>query len=117
MQQIVPTLTSQDEWAADASDAAQPATGLDRARGLAVAFGPALALNAVWLAGLRASARALRGGRRPGPLPLALAGSAVAYHGYLRRRMHGWGATEEERTAVLPGDEEAPTPPRTRPGP
>ena len=64
-----------------------------------------MVLNAAWLVSSRACIRALRSGRRPGPVPLALAASAVAYHGYLRPRMHRWGATEEERMAVLPGDE------------
>jgi len=105
MQDTDPTLTSHADGGADASDAGRPATALDTARGLAVVFGPAVVLNAAWLVSSRACIRALRSGRRPGPVPLALAASAVAYHGYLRPRMHRWGATEEERIAVLPGDE------------
>ena len=62
--------------------------------------------------------RALRGGRRPGPLPLALAASAVAYH-RLPAPAHARLGRDRGGAHRGPAGRRGrrPTPPRRRPGP
>ena len=50
-------------------------------------------------------ARAAVAGRRPSRLAVAGAGGLVGYLLVVRPRLLGWGATANERSSTLPGDE------------
>jgi hypothetical protein len=89
--------------AADTSPSAR-----DAVRAFGVMLGPSLALHAAWGAGAFATARAVRRGRVPGRLALALVSSAAVYRVAIRPWLRTWGATPEEQVTLLPGDEEVP---------
>jgi hypothetical protein len=62
-----------------------------------------LVTAAAW--GVGACLRAVWAGRRPGQLALASAGALVGYLWVVRPWLLHWGATAEERSKTLPGDE------------
>lgn len=78
---------------------------LQAIRAFGVMLGGSALLTSAAAASVAASVRAILARRRPHPLALAgLAGSA-AYAGLARPWLTGWGATAQERTKALPGDE------------
>jgi hypothetical protein len=79
-------------------------------RGFAVMIGGSLALAGASLAGLGATVRALRDGRRPGMASTAGVLATGLYALKVRPWMLQWGATRSESEATLPGDELAPRP-------
>lgn len=82
----------------------------EAARGLGVTFGPSVAMDGWWVAGLAAAVLPAfwrRRGAAARAARLLLAAGAVAplvYHGIVRPRILFWGATRDEMTRELPGD-------------
>src|SRR5215212_5875702 len=73
-------------------------------------IGGSLALVGASLAGLGATVRALRDGRRPGMASTAAVLATGVYALKVRPWMLRWGATRAQSEATLPGDELAPRP-------
>ena len=88
----------------------QTVSPLGALRGFAVMIGGSLALAGASLAGLRATVRALRDGRRPSKASTASVLATGLYALKVRPWMLRWGATRAESEATLPGDEFAPRP-------
>jgi hypothetical protein len=88
----------------------QTVSPLEALRGFAVMIGGSLALAGASLAGLGATVRALRDGRRPGMVSTAGVFATGLYALKVRPWMLRWGATRAESEAILPGDEFAPRP-------
>jgi hypothetical protein len=80
-------------------------TFADAARAVGVMVGGPVLLAAGSAACIAFTARALASGRRPGALALAGTAALLGYFGVFRPRMRAWGATPEESTKALPGDD------------
>ena len=92
------------------SSSKQTVSVLGALPGFAVMIGGSLALAGASLAGLGATVRALRDGRRSGMASTAAVLATGVYALKVRPWMLRWGATRAESEATLPGDELAPRP-------
>jgi Polyketide cyclase / dehydrase and lipid transport len=91
----------------DASGHARSRRGgpLEALRAFGVMLGGSLVLVAVAAWSVAECVRAAGAGRRPGPVALVGAGALVGYLSVVRPWLLGWGATAEEQSSALPGDE------------
>jgi hypothetical protein len=83
---------------------------VDLLRAFGVMVGGSAALTAAGAWSIAGTVRALLGGRRPGAVASAGSVGVLAYVLLVRPRLLTWGATPEERSGALPGDELVPEP-------
>jgi hypothetical protein len=81
------------------------ASPLDALQAFGVMLGGSIVLVGAAALSVASAARALARGRVPRPLALAGTAAACAYALLVRPSLLSWGATREERSKVLPGDE------------
>jgi hypothetical protein len=89
---------------------ADAATVLDAARAVTVVFGPSAVALAGAAAAIASAIRTLARRRRPPAWASLGVLATVAYVARLVPWMRSWGATPDERSMALPGDDEVPDP-------
>lgn len=89
----------------DRRRAGESGTLAQAARAFGVMLGGPILLAAGSAACVISVTRALATGRRPSVLALAGSATLLAYAGLVRPRIRTWGATPEESSTALPGDD------------